>query len=495
MDDPESKYDIPASEEDGNYTQPGSSPLDAASGALDIIKPHLGKIIAIIVVAVIVYFSYTYFVGSVKNVTISVSNTEGDSLSGADVRIFLQQDGKSEQVDRFTGSSTVQLRTGEYIAKVSASGYKATQKYFEVLFEDSDSDVSVELSKNIDVELSVDFPESAVAGQDLTVMLNITNKSNSAAEIELVFEGDLDDEYLTIDVPPVIVLQPQYPAAVTLEITVNSDLSSSQTDKELNGKIRVKYTNISASVEYTIIEFKDNDVKVTPTNFDFATITAGKDIERKPIRITNENKFTMEDVTITIEDVISNNNSTEEIAAWFSFTRNPLDVPYGKNGETTTMILTVPVTAKGDSVSGTVHIETDYWSKNYPFEVDVEAAEVKLEAEGIEDKYTLSKTGGTYESEDDEITLRNRGDVDLKNVSVNIDPTQCDSSWIDVSPNDLGTIAAGSNKKITIIVRAPSMTAAGHNQVCDLHILFDDPTDPVSGDRQDMVVPIKIETE
>ena len=100
----------------GDYN-PQPSPMDQAK---DFIQKNGKSILVVLVVAVVGFFIYDYFVGSLVNTTIRITDTENKTLGVLDARLF--EGSSTTPITTFSGTHTASLRPGEYRVEVNAGG-------------------------------------------------------------------------------------------------------------------------------------------------------------------------------------------------------------------------------------------------------------------------------------------------------------------------------------------------------------------------------------
>lgn len=161
------------------------------SGA-DMLKTHAKAIIAVIILLIVAWFAYDYFIGSMREVTIVIKNTEGEQLSTN--RIKLSDESGNEIATLSEDSSyTEQLKAGTYRFEASVPGYETESGSFKLSTSGELQEIIVE--KGIDIEI-LDFkdvfPSEWIEGQSRTVEFQVKNNGNSSESAEIVFEDGIE---------------------------------------------------------------------------------------------------------------------------------------------------------------------------------------------------------------------------------------------------------------------------------------------------------------
>src|SRR3989344_1544588 len=131
----------------------GEAPESEGTGFdFGMIKSLLPKIIVLIIIAGAAYFAYSYFIGSIKEVSFSVTNTENETLEDAGIRVYAS--GGDEAVAELSDGGTAKLRYGNYRYEAVAPEYKASSGSFDVSAESS-STIEIKLRKDIKVDLQI----------------------------------------------------------------------------------------------------------------------------------------------------------------------------------------------------------------------------------------------------------------------------------------------------------------------------------------------------
>ncbi len=484
------RYELPRTLEgaEAEYEIAGEGPIDrikeilgpVVETAKPIVRQNWKIIVAGIAALVVVYFLYSYFIGSVRSVEISVVDTEGLQIGNAGVRIYAK--GSTTAVESFTGSKKVSLRIGEYDADVVAAGYKTLRRNlygFEITPDTTEKEIVLE--QNIDVELSVvDFPQQLFTGEVRKVVARVTNTGQQGAVVEVVAEGNLKSD-ATVSSQPVTI-SPGSSADIELQIAVGAGIGSRTGRK---GSLRVKGTLEEQSFAYGIVEFNSADVRVSKTDIDFGTVDGGERVERT-FDITNNGGADMAGIEFSVESISAQSNSGGEVKGWFSF--NPARIgTLGRgtaNKRTVSVILDVPLDAKTDRIDGLIVLSTTYWEREMNIDLDVKAVAATMTIEGLGATYSLTKdSSGNYRSETDPITIRSTGDIGLNDVRVS---TDCDSQWIAISNASLGNIEVGGRATTVLTIKAPRTFADNSSHVCNLRLTYQDPRSPLTAPNEEM---------
>src|SRR3989344_1837945 len=299
----------------------GEAPESEGTGFdFGMVKSLLPKIIVLIIIAGAAYFSYSYFIGNIKEVQFSVMNTENETLEDAGIRVY--ESSGNEPVAELSGGGAAKLRYGNYRYEAVAPEYKAGSGSFEVSAESSGS-IEIKLRKDIRVNLQIaDFPAQLVQGQSgIEALVTLKNSAEKPAEVELVLEGALKDLGAELSAESILV-----PASGTNSSILGFDVPKDIAVKDAKkgdlkkGSIRVKYTNTKEEVSFTL--FKRPELKVSPLSIDFGKLKAGvigQGASVKTIKITNSSAaFTVEKVNVKLEIVSMQYtaNSEEEVLDW-----------------------------------------------------------------------------------------------------------------------------------------------------------------------------------
>ncbi|MBI4044632.1 MAG: carboxypeptidase regulatory-like domain-containing protein [Candidatus Diapherotrites archaeon] len=487
-------YDKP--EESGKYDSPSSgdemegvyedSPLDKAKETglkiLDVLKAHKKKIAIAVIGLLALFLLYDFFIGSVKEITFIVNDTEGIEVSGASVKI-LGADGKTIATVESGGKTS--LRKGAYHYSVIAGGYKTPAK---TAFEVADNaEITAILEKNLDVELSLEeqFPEKLVLGQIETVNVLLKNDSQSTEEIELVFEGSLGEKIMTASYEkPVSVPPGQKTVPVTLQ--VKTDLSNSEIKSGLLGTIRVKGLNSAGAkktVSFDLLSFDQRKVTISGTT-NFGTIEEGSALVEKRFTIRNQTALDIEnlDIVIAINDV--QYSSIEDVGNWFTFSRE-VPIPEIRAGASQEIGIrvTVPVGeinfppgAGTENIGGQIVFKTSFFEIAKELDLVASKSSTSIELSGLSNQtIQFDDDTGSYQTKAGTLTLRNTGSLVIQNLSLSVECSDEPAPWVIIGDSFIAQVDPRETKQVNYIIQAPSSIDSGSVMICSVTATFDNP--------------------
>ncbi|PIN85647.1 MAG: hypothetical protein COV47_00995, partial [Candidatus Diapherotrites archaeon CG11_big_fil_rev_8_21_14_0_20_37_9] len=226
------KYDSPHGEEDLYEEDPMDKAKETMEPIVETIKEKKMLIIGGIIAIVVLFFLYSFFIGSNREVSFNVSDTEGDTIS-ASIKV---SDLEGNEIQRLKSNEKITLKTGTYKIDVLNSDYKAiTGKQIEITDNDP---VEIEMEIDKDLELSGDFPQTLVTGQKTTIELTITSEESLQTEVELVLEGDAE-KAMDFEYQKPIIANPGANQIIAT-IKVKSTLTDKDTGENKKATIRIK---------------------------------------------------------------------------------------------------------------------------------------------------------------------------------------------------------------------------------------------------------------
>jgi len=466
--------------------------MEAGEKAGGFLKKNMKPIIGAIVVIAVAYFLLDFFVLSYEDLNISVVDTEGRAISSSHVRVYL--DNSNEAAEEFTGSKTISVKKGASInADATASGYKSVSKV--PVYPDGSGSAVITLEKDMDISITVTgIPENFVPTEEREITVELRNNGMEEAEVDLVFEGGFGKKYMDISFTP-IDIQVGETISTVITVSVKPDLS----DKEsITGTIRVEgLDNQSAKAEFDfgILEFNPSKVSVSPSSrVDFGKVVGGSLTESKEIKISHTQKgFVLEDISFEIINIRADHHDISDVADWFEFVPQTIDeVEYGTKGKKSVDItITVPGDAEADKIEADIFISNPFWDKTLNLEADIEPSETELSISGVNSTYTLSNDDGDYISKNDFITLKNRGDSNLRNISI-ISPT-CGSDYLGFNVDSFDLIIKDESKEFVLQISAPGTMPEDDSKICIIEVRYDDPKNPL-GDRKKVEETLIIKT-
>jgi len=465
------------------------------------VKAFLPYIMLIVLLAVVAFFAYDYFIGSVMNVTITIQDVEGSSLNKNSFKLF--EGGNTQPLfsDRDSSSYTVQVKPGRYRYEINAAGYAIKRASLEIVAGDTTK--TIELEKDLDVEivgLESAFPERIFAGQALDVQVTLRNRGSKSAVVQLVPENDLaefTDEISGITVgsntTTVATFSVNVPASTAIKDKSNGDSKTAV--------LRIKYTKEKASANFTVLPNPKGNIKLNEASFRVKAIE-GQNKQSKPIKITNSNRFPIEDLELSIEITSSTKHDPEKVKEWFQFTEvanqpepwkiNIANVPAGKSVEKELQVV-VPLTADRElGIKGNIVLNTEYFDQPKKETLTLDITEkashgIQLtlsprQPYRINWDSSLSPAG--YETKDISLNVKNTGQIDLRNVFVSIENSDdCHDGWLkflgDLTSLDNKTIellAVGETEELRMQASAPTVQRGSETPMyCDLYYRYDNP--------------------
>lgn len=471
----------------------GSSGLgqvqDAAGGALGAVMENKGKIIIAAVVIVAAYFAYMYFIGDVMDVSFSVKDTEDGAIPNAAVKIY--GSGNSLVAQGSAGSS-MKLRKGEYSAEVSAGGYK--KPGLVPVTVASNGSISLgELEKDIDIELSWDFPAELAMGEQATATLKIKNGGNEGVEVELVFSGALESKYMDIEYEKPVYVSP---GSTELELNIKVKSSGIKAGEGLKGTVRVNGLKEGLDVKYNLTEFSCSKVTTNPTTrVEFGKVAGGA-VVNKPIEVTNQNDAEMKGAAFTLEITTANENTAEAVQGWFEFQPSAEDVSVsGKSKYSAQIVGKIPLDAKPEvKVLGKIHFANSYCEKALDFSMVIGETKVGLELQGLRDSYSVRKASATGEYTQDPVmlTLKNTGQADLEDISIEITDYESTTNWLSFGTSEFDKIEAGASVETLMKFGIPS---SEDGTQAPIYVLVVEYLNPLTGKREALRKMFYIKTE
>src|SRR3989344_2440588 len=470
------KYDSP--HDDEIYQK---KPEEQAREILDKIKPFIVPAVAIIVLLIIGLFAYDFFVGSVKNVTFELNDTEGESISGA-VKVLNESGG---EIATARSGEAISLKAGTYTAQVAAANYKAKREQFNVT---KDGSIEIEMESDKELEISGEFPGSFFTGEQKTIQVTITNNGETS-QAKFVLENDAKEALEFENNEAITVV----PGTNTIEIILKAKESpkSDLLGEENKGTIRIEgLNNRKAKIEgdFELIKFalKDISIRIGQSNsaVDFGTLKSGATSE-KQITIQNKSDATINEVEaeITITSTIFADKT--EVKNWFSF--EPANVINDISpGETKSMTLNIQVPSDYafppgktlETVNGNVILKTGFLEQQFNLNLKIQKPNTGVNISGINDKYTITKRDNVYPTQANFIDIRNTGDVLLTDFRVLVSCTE-GYGWVIIGKNQtdtfFATLGAGQTRNIPYTITVPNSVQSGKISNCGIAVIYNDP--------------------
>ncbi len=483
------KYDSPHGEEPQGYGPSAQDQLgEQAAPIADALRANWKMIAAAIVVLLAAYFAYDFFVGSYREVTVQVSNTEGMAVP-ATVKISTEG---GQEVATITAGQKAKIKLGNYTLSAAASGYRAISDSPLTVSENSTETIELEADK--DIRLGGTFPQTLITGEEKNIELTFTNASPSGEKVELVLEGDAAKDFRLNYKPPIDA--PSGESTVSATIAVSDKASGSKAGAERSGSIRIKGLRANATLDakYRLIQFDESKLDIRldgdKSNADFGRLSPG---ERKAKRITfeNRNEFDVEGLAITKNVPSSDFDSSYKIEDWL--TQNPkgaVDVKADERSKDVQLELAIPrdvafpADAKSVKSSGTITVKNTYYTKEFTFTFEVQKPEAKLDIEMDLSPRVTSKDNA-WQAIPGTMRVINKGQVDLTDIRLQVKCNSQGTQWLtifDSEANDykssitIDRLAGSSDPKVVAYrIEVPGTTKANETSVCSIKARYDDP--------------------
>ncbi len=464
------------------------------------VKKFVPYIIAIVVLAAIALFAYDFFIGSVSNVSIAVKDTEGEALGESSIKLFAA--GADQPF--FTGSDastyTVAMRTGSYRAEATAPGYAI--KTAQIELGANENQKTIELEKDFDVEITgfeQAFPAKLFLGQATTVPVTVQNKSDKSATVQLMLEDGLK-ELVAQDETGAVTIAGNSSAAINIAINVKTSIKI-KNEKDGDSKkavVRVKYTKKQESHNFTL--FPNPADKITLGSATFSVkAREGLNKQSKKIKVTNSNKFSIEDLNLSIEITSSTANDEAQVLQWFQFTEiadepkpqliGIQSIAAASSVEKELQVI-APLSAKKEpGIKGNIVLSAGYLQQPKKTTLTLEIAEEA--SYGIALSLTPNQpyeiawddTKGKYEKKIVTLKVKNSGQAGLQNIFLTIEnEDDCSTNWLsflESTPQKLGEIdslAVGQTRELKMEATAPIAQRGNETSMyCSMHYRFDNP--------------------
>ena len=143
----ERKYDYPDdSQDDAELYEEDKLEMvkEKAKEAIELIKKNKKQIIIGVVAVLALFFVYDFFIGSVKEITFNITDTEGEFLDDAKITVL---DSGGQKISDVINGEKINLRKGDYTYTASLTSYKNLKKKNFTVTENTQ--ILEELEKNI----------------------------------------------------------------------------------------------------------------------------------------------------------------------------------------------------------------------------------------------------------------------------------------------------------------------------------------------------------
>lgn len=480
-----------------NYTM-GGDPYGgqppASSGPLgpilDLLRNNIKTLIILIIVGAAGFYAYDYFIGSQVNVTIQITDLQGESVPN--VSGYLET-ASGDRVDKsgFSGNEKrITLRRGEYAIRAQAEGYQIVNGGNITVDTAADAPktfkVTMAKQTSISFRASNTFPEKILEGQELTVPIAFDNSGKTETlEVEITTSPKING--LSIEMAPASMVVSSAGAEAVLLVTAAPSLTVDSKGQNVVVTLTIKGTQKKES--FTLNVRKRPSFQVTPTNLTLTT-TAGKPILGKTITITNNDKVEYVFEPEMVIEVTESNNSAESIPEWFSVVNvspssGTLRTSSPDNKAIITFEVRPPASAIADQISGVIRISTDYWNTAIPFGLSITAAKNLINVAISPSNFTIRREGSVFENKNAILSLTNSTTFDIENIQITLDdPAGCssyikfDEAGVVILPKDA---TSGQNKKdIQVTITAPASAKVDQVKACNILVTYDDPTNPGS---------------
>ncbi len=499
-----------------NYTPQGQNYNYGPQMPQIDIKKYLPIIIGIIVL-LIAGFLILSWLGSQKEITIALVDSDGNPVAGT--LKLSDESGRLIELTQKTKSTKFKatLFPGEYTAKVTSEGYNPVEgETVSITSEDKTGTTKkIELIRNLNATITVALDATKIyENQEITGRINIFNSGN---------------EFNLSDVIPV--------ATTPLEVKI---LPSGRPSLSAGGSVNLDFTvkiktgsNLIKTVPASIT-FKIEGSKVTSQKFDISAmpainpteltmtpllnttvpLTAGKQVEYN-LKFKNASK------TIPLENLkveIQPDTGSEDTLSWIeivnsttsaSETTIPLIDP--TKDQSIKIFVTAPLTAKkGDKFVGSVVLSSPSLKADKPytiaFNVTTETT-VNLVFKITPKTFPITCTRSTGVCTGmktlvgGEAHFENLGSVAIENIELSLDleapeATASCQSYFKLNTTEIKSIAPGKKDEPVSIdimnsVESPDTVVA---EVCVLQWEYNNPLDPATKERDRALIEITKKT-
>lgn len=443
----------------------------------DILKANAKTIIAAIALLVVIYLAYDFFIGSYKTIPVSAADTEGNAIN-ASLRVTDSSGGKID----VTGSQ-IRVKNGEYTFEAQLSGYKAKREKKAI---SDNTPITLTLEKDIAVEIDGTFPDTAFTGETLEVPINLTNNREEPQEIDLLFEG-LGKEVTAAQSPEKIIAG----AGETLPVTAILKINENGKAGAIKGKMRIKYTNESIPIEFTITKFSESDVTLDKSKIEIQKMSPVE--QRKiDIKIKNKGKNTLRGLLLSIDLANASEVEKEKALNWF-ITEPEGTFEIGAGEETTVrVIIKAEITdidmeseATEASLTGSIILKSSYLEKKIPLTVTVKKAKSELKVNNLNDAYSAQYNAATerYEAIDNDLELKNAGGINLEDIKIALfqcrngslsEPLQT-TEYVNTTTTNWARITAGDSRNTTLVISISGVETPEKKFFCRMIISYKNP--------------------
>lgn len=454
------------------------------------LEDHGKKILVVLILLVVGFFVWDFFVGSYRNVTLEIKNTEGERVTG---NITITRVGESNPV--YTGPTSAQsLKAGTYNVEVMADGYLPIESETITINQEGET-ISFLLQKALATRiLEVTFPNAIYLGQDTTASLVLQNTGTKPETIELVFDGDFKDllanGFSIQSEPATITVNGQSTTSVTLQISAPTSftLKNTTTGDDKKGKIKIKFTSSSAAQKEVAFKLLPApNVLVTPSNFTKILDAGSTDFLLGKITLQNKGKVTANNIQLRLElDSDAPPNATD----WFAFDTMQVDALAPSEKQEIQVYLTTPLNSQEVKIAQQSHIivsgENGLWEQSISLNITIRGIETAVNATLSPSDITVRKQAdGSYETKPAKVSIKNNGDLTITNAELIALTYSCiGAGWIQFDQDvTVSNLLAGQSKDVSFLVSAPDTAPIDptNPRTCEFKV---DYIDPITGDEQ-----------
>ena len=248
-------------EEDGGFSEKFSGVAENARELTG--KVGVAKIVLALLIISVLYWGL-FLRPSPGSLSISVIELDsGESIVGAEVIIY-SENGEQMELDYTDNSGSVRFQgissREELTIEVSPGVQHKTRAESIQIESGENADLQVRVERDWSLEVdAISKQYYAGAGCTAIVSLMITNKGEAAVPIEFVGTGDLEGLLLT----SARALNAKTKETMEVQIAVPNKENAGS---ELNGKVRVKYSNAGDSIVINVLEPPSLDLSPNAIN-------------------------------------------------------------------------------------------------------------------------------------------------------------------------------------------------------------------------------------
>jgi len=444
-----------------------------------LIKNTITWLIVIGIICTIVYF--LFFNNAV--VTFDVKNTEGDAISA---NILISKDESMlGNLEKTLSNEGIKLKKGTYWYSAQNKDYSSKKGTFTLK---SDVTQPIILEKNIKLKVTdVTAPLQVFAGQELQLNVSLENTSPTTDYNldNLKFEGIIKDinDFKIVDIDNIEQDKSLFKISAQTKQNVIFSFRLPKTtkvaDKQSLG-VSIKYKLDKKTTTTNVL--KEPELTVTLASMK-TTLTSG-DTKNFICKINNsKNNIIINDITYSI-DVNSINNG--DVTNWFNIPANQTMVNKKETKEELINI-TVPTSAKADTITGTLFVKSSSFTKDQNFPIEIEIKEPQIKFIGALSKETVNlvydENLNTTTEEYLNLKLTNNNPINIEVVGIAIenggDKNDCNNFIYVANIYKTMKILAGSdqtaliNVKIIDLLQGPA--AINTSRACVLNITYKHP--------------------